>query len=133
MNTVAVILRSMQFYAHAAHNLSAGPTFFADHEYLGELYAAYEAEYDDIIERMIGLGVAVNIPAITQSACVAMGADVPSNPSEAFATLLETERKLCAALAAEDANASLGTQDLLQTIAGASEKRQYKLGQRCAT
>ena len=40
------ILRFLQFYTHNAHNLLRGPTFFQDHEFLGELYPAYEVDYD---------------------------------------------------------------------------------------
>mgnify|MGYP001605842147 CR=1 FL=1 len=64
MEEVAKTLRFMQFYAHEAHNLCSGDTFFSDHDHLGGLYSAYEGEYDSVIERMVGLEIKVDIAKV---------------------------------------------------------------------
>ena len=58
MDTIATQLRALQFLSHRAHNMVKGPTFFEDHEFLGEIYPAYEAAFDSVIERIIGTGSA---------------------------------------------------------------------------
>lgn len=131
MDHVAIILRALQLYAHNAHNLAKGKTFLPDHEFLGELYAAYEGEYDSVVERMIGLGEeAVDLNEITKQAATAATANEFSDNDGAFSVLLVTEKELCASIDKEMAGASNGTQNLLQTIADNSEMRQYKLKRR---
>ena len=61
MHDLAIILRSAQLYAHNAHNMTKGKTFFSDHKFFGQLYPVYEEAYDSIVERMIGLGYDVSI------------------------------------------------------------------------
>lgn len=131
MHTLASIYRAAQFYAHYAHNTVTGPAFFADHKFLGKLYAAYEEAYDSIIEREIGLGEELSIPEITKNACslfdsVAKDADATTF----FKRLLATEKQICAQIAKDMQGASDGTQNLLQGLADDSEKRQYLLKQR---
>lgn len=61
MEKLATKLRYMQFYAHNAHNMCKGDTFFSDHEELGGLYGTYEGLYDSIVERMIGTGQTIDL------------------------------------------------------------------------
>jgi DNA-binding ferritin-like protein len=131
MNQIATIYRSAQFYAHMAHNIAKGQTFFQDHEFLGELYSAYESAYDSIIERMIGLGQNPDISGITMDAAT-MISDHDSNQSTqtCLSYLLSTEKSICAAIKEQVSKSSVGTQNLLQGLADESEMRQYKLGQR---
>lgn len=131
MHTLASIYRAAQLYAHYAHNTVKGPTFFADHEFLGELYPVYEAAYDSIIEREIGSGENISIPEITKNACnlfatVAKDADAQTF----FKRLLATEKHICSQIAKDMKGKSDGTQNLLQGLADDSEKRQYALKQR---
>lgn len=128
MKNVAILLRAMQLYAHAAHNLTHGKEFFQDHDFLGDLYPVYEADYDNVVERMIGLKGDCDINAITKAACnIATSAKLGESP---FAVLLATEKNLCDVIAKEMSASSNGTQNLLQDIADRSEMRQYKLSRR---
>jgi len=130
MKQIAVTLRGLQLFAHNAHNLAKGKTFLEDHEFFGELYAAYEAAYDDVVERMIGLGGDQDLNAITAEACDMATSATFSNNEQAFNVLLVTEKELCDQIKKERPKQSDGTQNLLQDIADKSEMRQYKLKRR---
>jgi DNA-binding ferritin-like protein len=130
MHNTAIILRALQLYAHNAHNLAKGKTFLQDHEFLGELYPAYEGEYDSIVERMIGLGEEPDLNDITKQAADAATANEFKDDENAFSVLLVTEKELCSSIKKDMTDASNGTQNLLQTIADNSEMRQYKLKRR---
>ena len=128
MHTLASIYRAAQFYAHYAHNVIKGPTFFEDHEFLGELYGTYEKAYDTIIEREIGLGEKISIPDITKNACAYF--ESAANDADAktfFKRLLATEKQICAQIDKDMKGASNGTQNLLQGLADESEARQFLL------
>ena len=130
MHNTAIILRALQLYAHNAHNLAKGKTFLEDHEFLGELYGAYEGEYDTIVERMIGLGEEPDLNDITKQAADAATANDFKDNDNAFSVLLVTEKELCSSIEKDMTDASNGTQNMLQTIADNSEMRQYKLKRR---
>jgi DNA-binding ferritin-like protein len=130
MHNTAIILRALQLYAHNAHNLAKGKTFLQDHEYLGELYSAYEGEYDSLVERMIGIGEEPDLNEITKEAADAATANEFKDDDNAFSVLLVTEKELCSSIEKDITDASNGTQNLLQTIADNSEMRQYKLKRR---
>jgi len=130
MHNTAIILRALQLYAHNAHNLAKGKTFLQDHEFLGELYGAYEGEYDSLVERMIGLGEEPDLNEITKEAADAATANEFKDNDNAFSVLLVTEKELCSSIEKDMTDASNGTQNLLQTIADNSEMRQYKLKRR---
>jgi len=130
MHNTAIILRALQLYAHNAHNLAKGKTFLEDHEFLGELYGAYEGEYDSLVERMIGLGEEPDLNEITKEAADAATANEFKDNDNAFSVLLVTEKELCSSIEKDMTDASNGTQNLLQTIADNSEMRQYKLKRR---
>lgn len=133
MKNVAILLRALQFYAHSAHNLAKGSTFFEDHEFFGELYPAYESDYDSVVERMIGLeglNGDADVCDILKKACE-IATEKNCQPSEtAFATILATEKNLCREIDSAMMGASNGTQNLLQDIADRSEQRQYKLARK---
>ena len=127
MTELATILRAAQLYAHAAHNEASGPTFFADHEYLGELYGAYEAAYDAVVERCIGLGIAVDLAAIGVQAAGRASMWKAQPASDAFDGLLGLERVICSEIKRQLPFATPGTANLLGQLADDSEARQYKL------
>lgn len=127
MQDLAILLRAAQFFAHNAHNLASGETFFEDHEYFGELYGAYESAYDGVIERIIGLGDTPNLVEITVMATDKLKA---MGEEDAFAVLMKAERDICAACDAASEGETSGTINFLQGLADASEQRQYKLRQR---
>lgn len=131
MIKLATHLRYMQFYAHNAHNLCQGDTFFADHEELGGLYGVYEGLYDSVIERMIGLGQSVDLVKVqVEAAKMLDGEAEPKAFSSAFSGLLTCENELCKLISEANTGASLGTQDLLQAMCNDAEVRQYKFKQR---
>jgi len=130
MKTIAIMLRALQFGAHNAHNLAKGPTFMEDHEHFADLYGAYEGEYDDVVERMIGLRVGIDLIYINKMAMDLAASMDTSSSSASFSAILAADKNLMAAVEAESGSASLGSQDLLQKIADACERRQYKIQQR---
>lgn len=126
----ATQLRGLQLYSHAAHNLTKGPSFFADHAFLGDLYKAYEDAYDSVIERAIGT---YDLPQEPIAEIQKIAANLASSVSldSLWETLLSIERILCAALQeAVAAAGSEGTKQLLGEICNQAEIRQYKIKQR---
>ena len=132
MDSLITQLRALQFLAHRAHNVIKGPTFFEDHEFLGELYPAYEAAYDSAVERVIGLGTEkLNLSKINVAA--SQMSDILPNetkPEPFLRAILKGEKDLCGMIDKAVEKASQGTQNLLQGFADQSEARQYQLKQR---
>lgn len=125
---IASILRYMQFLGHLGHNLLGGQTFFQDHAFLADLYAAYEAHYDDIVERMIGTGEEIDLVKVQKDAV--SGLKDPKSYEACFKELLDCEVELCNMIEKLVEGSSQGAANLLQDLADKSEKRQYKLKQR---
>lgn len=125
---MAELLLKMQFYAHIAHNILGGDTFFQDHEFLGELYPQYEADYDALVERAIGNGEEVDLVALHKEAVKGLGA--PNDYKECFKELLKYEKELCLLCEEVAEESSLGTNNLIAGIADKSEARQYKMQKR---
>jgi len=139
MEKVAIFLRFLQLYSHICHNLVKGCTFFQDHEFFGELYPAYEVEYDNVVERMIGLGKHTDLFSINREASEMLGRVEFQDACQAFKVLLRTEGLLCSEIEStvtprpmEHPHGDLlqGTIQMLGNIADASEVRQYKMKQR---
>jgi DNA-binding ferritin-like protein len=132
MDSLITQLRALQFLAHRAHNVIKGPTFFEDHEFLGELYPAYEAAYDSAVERVIGLGTEkLNLSKINIAA--SQMSDILPNetkPEPFLRAILKGEKDMCGMIDKAVEKASQGTQNLLQGFADQSEARQYQLKQR---
>lgn len=132
MKTLATLFLAARLYAHRAHNLVSDESFFADHDFLGGLYEAYDSAYDAVIERMIGLGQEVQFFSISKEAQAAfdrIGRE--DKDCEAFfRRLLSIESGIRRQIETENKGASLGTQNLLQDMADQSEMRTYKLKQR---
>ena len=133
MEDLAIILRAAQLAAHARHHTVKGPSFFEDHEFLGELYGTYEGLYDDTIEKMIGLKQPVDMAKIIRGAAnlsVSMLQRYP-NVDRWFDMVLTIEESIRTEVTAVlEAGASNGVQNFLQGIADASEKRTYLVRQR---
>ena len=133
LDQLVIIARAMQLYTHNAHNTITGPTFYEDHEVLGDLYPKYEETYDSLVERMIGLGMPVDLIE-SQSGAVAVIQKLPltPDPTKCFSTILQLEGILCKKV--EECLASHpyseGTKQMLGGMADESEGRQYKLKQR---
>ena len=131
MRDLSILLRAMQLYAHNCHNTTKGSNFFADHDFLSELYPTYEATYDSIIERTIGLGLNPDLARVTLEAA-SLVASSPASDVGCFVVLLTLEQELCSKCQEYISTAQLseGTKQLLGDICDKSEARQYKLRQR---
>jgi len=131
MEALAANFRYMQLYAHLGHNKVSGPNFFEDHQYLGDLYGVYEGVYDDLIERMIGLGKAPDIKEINDEANEYLQEAEPTAGIGFFSHLLECEEEICEMVEKlVKTDLSQATINLLVQFADDSEKRQYKLRQK---
>ena len=131
MQDLAIKLRCSQFVAHACHNKVKGPMFLEYHEYLGELYGIYEGLYDDVVERMIGLGIDADPSALTKAAAdKAEEAEVYDGDALGmFSYLNDCEKEIRSLAEGLNEGATFGSKNFLQGIADESEKRSYKLGQ----
>lgn len=131
LDKLATELRFMQLFAHNAHNLIKGNTFFEDHEFLGGLYSTYEDIYDGIIERMIGIGETPNLLEIQSKAVdILKQAGTSTDAKSIFTDILQYEKYICTQIEKLLPNYSEGTKQMLGNVADASEMRQYKLKQR---
>lgn len=134
MESIAILLNFLQLYSHNAHNLVKGPVFFSDHDFLGELYSEYETDYDDIVERMVGLGMPIKLVGIRLEAVKLLSSlpEVEKENKDYFKNILSLEKQLCKKIEEFIAGnpVSEGTKQLLGDLCNKSEKRQYKLLQR---
>lgn len=135
MIPVIIHLRAMQMYAHHAHNLCARVVFFQDHDAFGAFYSEYEGDYDDVVERQIGLAgdggleLSAILSGVAQKLSGKPTVGVKENAIY-FATLLTMEQELCSTIKPLLPSVSEGTRQLLGEICNKSEKRQYKIKQR---
>lgn len=134
MEKIAILLNLLQSYSHNAHNLVKGPLFLQDHDFLGELYEGYQDDYDDVIERAIGLNIPISLNKIRLEA-VQMLTKLPESEQENknyLKNILSLEKNLCQTIEEYLASnpVSEGTKQLLGEICNKSEKRQYKIQQR---
>ena len=137
MHTLASLFRFLQQFAHVAHHMTFGCTFFDDHKFLGKLYGEYEEAFDSVVERMVGLGKIKSVADRLKIDAKAAGILAKTDASEFtcaedwFETLLDLEKELCREIEKlASGKVSQGTLNLLAQLADDSEQRQYKLGQR---
>lgn len=121
--------------AHAYHHQTKGEAFFADHAFFGGLYEVYDKAFDDLAERVIGLGEADNSVDILAEACEDFQECVDENyfTGNLFAHVLDIEMAFQHTISALNSYQSLGTQNLLAQLADDSEQRCYKISQRIAS
>lgn len=136
MRPLALHLKTMNVYAHAAHNLVARVPFFADHKFLEHTYKCLDDDYDAVVERLIMLQGedAVGFPTLTlesgQRIQTMPLANVAEN-SVYFTQLLTLEQEMCKIIkdyVAQGVNPGVAT--LLGNIYDKSECRQYKISRR---
>ena len=133
MKLLAIKYREAQLYAHAAHNLTSGQSFFSDHEFFGELYSTYESAYDSIIERMIGLGFKVSPLEFSRIAAVNANDRTIKSPEDMFKNIKALEEDIDDTIAMyldDEESTTPGVRNLLEGLADESEIRQYKINQR---
>lgn len=137
MKELLAHLRAMQLFAHAAHNLVNGPSFAPDHSFFGDAYSKHESDFDDVVERVIGLygEQHVDFAALTMEAAKALASMKISSKisnEQFFEQQLAHEQHLCQLVDQLCAvkGVTEGTKQLLGNIADVSESRQYKIKQR---
>ncbi len=131
MQNLAALFRAAQLYTQFAHHTIKGPSFFADHAFLGDLYDKYADFYDSTVERMIGLGMAPNIAEITTKACTYASQGMQDNDAATFfKRIIGTNRDIYAAIRAVMEDANDGMQNLVQGFADSLASVDYKIGQR---
>jgi len=134
MEQLAALLKSLNIYAHNAHNLCKGSLFFADHAFLADLYDQADGHYDDVVERMIGSGQTPDLVKINALAVEALKT-YPQNPPENkiyFQTILTMEKDLGIMIEqlVKSPGMSEGTKQMIGNIADVTEVNKYKLQQR---
>lgn len=123
--------RAMQFLAHNAHNLIGGPSFFADHDFFGALYAEYEASYDRVIELLIGNG---DKPDLVVLHTEAVGKLSSMSQENHFEAVLAAEEQLQDAIEEfAKTNPSQAALNMAGDLGETSKVRIYKLRQRLAS
>jgi hypothetical protein len=137
MHNLAAIFRFLQFFSHAAHNMTNGCTFFADHKFLQKLYGQYEEAFDATVERLIGLGeiktAEERLEIDAKAASILAKADTEDLEcaEDWFEVLQDMEVELCKAIEKlAKGKISQGTLNLIAQFADDSEVRQYRIGQR---
>lgn len=137
MLQLAIILRSIQLFAHSAHHLVARTPFFQDHEFFGDLYKEAESDYDSVIERIIGLHgeehVELNsiLAEVVQKVANCPSIGVKENKAF-YEYQLQFEKELCELIEVlcKNPQISQGTIQKIGDIADRSERRQYLIQQR---
>jgi len=133
MDLLATTLRAAQFAAHAAHNLVEGKTFHEDHAFFGAAYDAYTEAFDDLTERIIGKGeeTADILQWNKDAAEQAAECEDCTDPEAVYRTLDKLEGEIQDKVEEYVGDGvDSGVENLLQGIADASQKRQYKIQQR---
>lgn len=131
---LACQLRMMNLYYHNSHNLVKGSSFKGDHELFADFYEQTSANYDDVVERGIGLGLDKVASLSGQLSLISQKIDglpeVNSN-LERFAVSLSVEQELCKIVEVICySKVSPGVEQLVGEIGNQSEMRQYKIKQR---
>lgn len=126
---LACQLRLMNLFYHNQHNLAKGIAFESDHELFLEFYEKMDDDYDDVVERSIGMGMSSpsNLALSTQHVAEKIK-DVPVD--KPFETAEQLEKILCDYCKLIDKDGSIGVKQLVGEIANQSEIRQYKIKQR---
>jgi len=123
MVDLLIMFRTLNLYAHHAHNMCYGKNFLEDHAFFAEIYAFADESYDSIIERMIGMDQDVDLKKII------------SESHELIEEMSDSYMKTCLVMieitlkgiAEQDKGASPGTKNMLEGIADALEVFVYKI------
>lgn len=131
MLDLLIALRFKQLIGHNLHNFINGAQFFADHEFLGTFYKQAEDQYDQVIERMIGLGLDFN-PNDVQKDSVEHFNSVKFPYSSPFKIIESIEEEIYELIEEIIKKETLtqGTIQMLGNIADQCEINLYKIKQR---
>jgi DNA-binding ferritin-like protein len=137
MLDLAALLRTLQLYAHHAHHIAARVVFNQDHDMLAEIYTKAETDYDDVIERFIGLKGDENLDEskVLMVACQKVQA-LPMKDTKENKELLKVCLDLITQINAKieplckDPKSTQGFIQMVGNIADKNEVLMYKLKQR---
>lgn len=133
MNNLAIMYKMKNLLAHNMHNICARVAFLSDHEYLADIYEKADDQYDAVIERMIGLGMPIDLNLVhTQAVQKLTSMPAAKDNTEMFSQLLQLNKQILQIIEMECKSGKLseGTRQLLGGHADEVEAEQYKLGQR---
>ena len=127
-------LRMMQIITQFMHHNVKGALFFADHDALGDFYAALQGEYDRAAEKYVSLYGSYDISQMMQlvtSSMQSMPSQVKEN-KEYFTYLLGKEKEVCSMvdMLVRQGGYSEGDKNLLSDIATKSSGRIYLIKRR---
>lgn len=137
MIELAILVQSLKMYAHAAHHICARVVFNQDHDTLSAIYTQADSDYDDLIERYIGiygdesLDEAKIITSAAQKMTQMPLKDAKEN-KELLKACLDTIKEINAKIEplCKNPKTSQGTIQMLGDIANRNEVTIYKLKQR---
>ncbi len=137
MLDLSVLLRTLQLYAHHAHHIAARVVFNQDHDTLAEIYGKAETDYDNVIERFIGLkgDAALDENKVLSVACSKVQGlplkDTKEN-KELLKVCLDLTKQINAKIEilCKESTTTQGTLQMLGDIADKNEVLVYKLQQR---
>ena len=135
LRDLSVQFRALYLIGHDAHHETKGTTFYQDHAEFGVLYPIYEDIYDGLVERIKGLGGAVDLRLVKQQAVNVANTHETEGMTadDYFNVLLFLEKRVCGEIdiAVKEPTMDEGVRNLLCGIIDDSQKdRQYKMQQR---
>lgn len=137
MLDLAVCLLCLKFYAHKAHHVVARVAFIPDHDLLGEIYSKADADYDDVVERFVGLhgDEALDEQKIMEAAvqkCAKYPLKGVKENKELLKVCLESLKEINSKIepVCKKPGATQGTIQMVGNIADKNEVLIYKLQQR---
>lgn len=137
MLDLSSLIRALQFYSHHAHHICARIVFNQDHEILGEIYSKMDIDYDNVIERYIGLNGEDNfdeqkILVVAVQKCGSKPLKDVKENKELLKNCLDMIKEINAKIETvyKDPKSTVGLQQMIGDIASLNEVLIYKLNQR---
>jgi DNA-binding ferritin-like protein len=138
MLELAILVKCLELYSHCAHHIVSKAVFIPDHEMLGSLYSKMNGDYDNIIERFVGLkgSEALDEQQILLQAVQKCGTLPLKGNAENKPLLVNCLQQLKAInakieLVCKEPGITQGTIQLLGEQVNQNEILLYKLQQRC--
>jgi DNA-binding ferritin-like protein len=138
MLELAVLIKCLELYSHSSHHIVARAVFIPDHEMLGGIYSKMNGDYDNIIERFVGLkgSEALDEQAVLLAAVQKCGTHPLKGITENKTILISCLQQIKAINAKIELECKVpgvtqGTIQMLGNCADLNEVIIYKLQQRC--
>lgn len=130
-----ILTRALNLIYHHMHNVAKGQSFFSDHKALAKIYDELDSDYDNLVERRIGLTGSfdrASLSEVLQQACEIVSSMPESEMNEMFNFAMSIESEYVRELKNAEAGQSSGTVNMLQGLSDASEVRAYLISRRLA-